>query len=121
MAYDTAQFENPRTGQLRSAPMGFSWTTFFFGPFPMLFRGSWKWFFIILITAAITYGLANLVWIFVINKLYLKDLVKDGFRLSSVDRGSPETVDRYAGRRIPTLSEDAVRQARTPSPSYNSL
>ena len=112
MAFDTAHFENPRTGRMRSAPMGFSWTTFFFGPFPMLFRGAWKWFLIVLLTAVVTYGLAGFVWMFIINKLYLKDLIRDGYKLSSTDRSNTDGVAHYVGRRVPVLgNEHAAAEA----------
>ena len=100
MAYDVAKLENPRTGHLRKAPLGYSWTTLFFGPFPMLFRGAWKWFFIILITNVITSGLAALVWSFLINRLYLNDLLDDGFALVSAGSSSLDKVSGYARRRV---------------------
>lgn len=107
MAFDTVQLENPRTGQLRAAPIGFSWTTFFFGPFPMMFRGAWKWFFIILVTNVITWGFAGLVWMFIINKLYLKDLINDGFRFRSALRANYEGVVQYAGIQVARVEAPA--------------
>ncbi|SER76240.1 hypothetical protein [Giesbergeria anulus] len=103
MANNTIYFENPRTGQMKEAPVGFSWTTFFFGPFPMLFRGSWKWFAIILIIAIITWGLGNLVFMFIINKFYIKDLVSDGFKAKSVKIGTLEQVSMSVGFPVPVL------------------
>ena len=53
----------------------------------MLFRGNWKWFLISLLLAVCTFGLSNLVLMFMINRLHLKDLVNDGYRLRSVRHG----------------------------------
>jgi hypothetical protein len=103
MANNTIYFENPRTGQMKEAPVGFSWTTAFFGPFPMLFRGNWKWFAIILILALITWGLSSLVFMFIINKSYIKDLVGDGFKAKSVKVGTLEQVSMAIGFPIPLL------------------
>ena len=55
-------------GARKSAPTGFSWTTFFFGFFPALLRGDLKWAAIILVShiaaAYLTLGLGNLIlWI----------------------------------------------------------
>ena len=108
MAFDTAFLENPRTGQMRTAPLGFSWTTFFFGPFPMMFRGAWKWFFIVLVTALITYGLANLVWMFIINRLHFNDLLKDGYKFKAANRTSYAEVGNYARGPVPALDETAA-------------
>ncbi len=59
MANNTIYFENPRIGQMKEAPVDFSWNTFSFGLFPMLFRSSWKWFTIILVLALITLWLST--------------------------------------------------------------
>ncbi len=37
---------NPHSGIIKQAPVGFTWTTAFFGPLPALYRGDFKWFFI---------------------------------------------------------------------------
>jgi hypothetical protein len=73
MANNTIYFENPRTGQMKEAPVGFSWTTLLFGPLPMLFRGNWKWFAITLILALITAGLSSLVFMFILYLFMICD------------------------------------------------
>lgn len=70
---------NPRLRQGKQAKIGISWTVFFFGPFPALFRGDWKWFLIMLIADVFTAGLSHWVFIFLYNKLYLTDLLTQGF------------------------------------------
>jgi hypothetical protein len=65
---------------LKTVKLGFSWTFFFFGIFIPLFRGDLKWFLIILISTIFTYGLALFVFMFVYNKIYVKDLLEKGYK-----------------------------------------
>ena len=76
----TVSLRHTHSGMLKSAPVGFSWTTFFFGPFPALFRGDLKWFIIMLIVGVFTIWIANFI-IFgaIYNKRYLVDLMSKGF------------------------------------------
>ncbi|GET11657.1 hypothetical protein SN811_01570 [Ligilactobacillus agilis] len=82
-----ANLSNPNTNQFKQVKVGFSWTVFFFGVFPPLFRGDWKWFGIILLadlvlailTAGIGTAIANLVFAFIYNKLYINDLLSSGY------------------------------------------
>lgn len=111
MAFDTAYLENPRTGQIRKAPIGFSWTMFLFGFFPPMFRGDWKWFAIIFVSgffmALISFGLLGwlpgLIGAFIWNRSYLETLVQDGFLLKSTDSGNLDRISEYAGFNLPRL------------------
>ncbi|OXS57644.1 hypothetical protein B1A99_16440 [Cohnella sp. CIP 111063] len=75
-------------GGLKQAKLGFSWTTFFFGFFPALFRGDLKWAAIMFITAC-AFGVFTLgfgAWVpgiifsFIYNKMYIKELLEKGYR-----------------------------------------
>lgn len=68
-----------QAGLIREAKIGFSWTTFFFGAFVPIFRGDWKWFLIQLLVACLTWGISNLVFCFIYNKIYIKDLLEKGY------------------------------------------
>ncbi len=81
MAHGIIWYENPRTGQRREAPIGFSWTNLFFGFFAPLFRSDWKWAVIQFFAALFSAGLCWLVFPFVYNRLYAKDLIRNGFRV----------------------------------------
>ena len=81
------------TGLIKPAPIGFSWTVFFFGGFPALFRGDLKWAVIMwvggaaaVLFAVITLGaLFFLPWVFwfvfafIYNKRYVTELLGNGF------------------------------------------
>ncbi|MGX7106973.1 DUF2628 domain-containing protein [Hutsoniella sourekii] len=83
-------------GNMKSIKLGISWTTLFFGFWVPLFRRDWKWFFLMIIIniilGEISHGfyddsasrllgnLANILWALYYNRLYAKDLYKDGYR-----------------------------------------
>ena len=81
---------NPTTKQFKQVKVGFSWTTFFFGFWPALFRGDWKWFLIQIVAEIVlgcfTYGIGagfvGIVFSFFYNKLYINDLISSGYKAS---------------------------------------
>ena len=103
MACATIAFENPHTGETKEAPVGFSWTVFFFGFFPPIFRNDWKWALIILVFALITWGLSSLVFMFIYNKLYIKDLISAGFKVKSVETGTINEITKSLEINLPLL------------------
>ncbi|QJD86031.1 DUF2628 domain-containing protein [Cohnella herbarum] len=74
-------------GGLKEVKVGFSWTTFFFGFFPALFRGDLKWAVIMFITsvafAIFTAGfgawIPGIIFSFIYNKMYIKELLEKGY------------------------------------------
>jgi hypothetical protein len=74
-------------GVVKEVKVGFSWTTFFFGFFPALFRGDLKWAVIMFITAVavgiFTFGIGawvpGIIFSFVYNKIFIKDLLDKGY------------------------------------------
>ena len=94
MAYNTIYFQNPQTGQMRQAPVGFSWTVLFFSWFPPMFRSDWKWTLIMLLCALVTWGLSGLVFMFIYNKLYIKELLNNGYKVQSIQNGTKEQLEQ---------------------------
>jgi len=76
-------------GMVKVGQLGFSWTTFFFGPLVPLFRGDFKWFIIM----ALTFYLCPFLWSFLYNKIYTKGLLNKGFGPAGED--SKSTLIRY--------------------------
>lgn len=103
MAYTSIIFKNPNTGAMKEAPVGFSWTTFFFGFFPSLFRGDLKYGVIQFILALITMGFSSIVFAFIYNKLYIRDLIGAGFKAQSIASGDLNFASAKIGMQIPTL------------------
>ena len=82
MAFATIIFEN-KIGVMKEAPVGFSWTTLFFGMFPALLRGDIKWTLIMLIAGFITFGLAFIVFAFIYNRLYITSMIESGYKIKN--------------------------------------
>lgn len=106
MAFAKVYMKNPRTGQMREAPVGFSWTVFFFNALPALFRKDWFGFMILFVIAIITFGLSGLVFMFIYNKMYLKSLIKDGYEATSAS-ADLAWIQQRIGLQIPTAKAGA--------------
>lgn len=78
---------NRTAGLVKKAYYGYSWTTFFWGAFPALFRQDFMTFFVVLgvsiALAIFTLGIGNLigniVWGFVYNKYHATKLIQSGY------------------------------------------
>ena len=81
MAFAAINFE--KSGLIKEAPVGFSWTTLIFGFFPALIRNDLKWAIIIFAATLITFGFATIVFAFIYNRLYIESLVEKGFKVKN--------------------------------------
>ena len=104
MANNAIHFINPHTGELRTAPVGYSWTVLFFGFFPPLIRSDWKWGLIMVIVAFPTFGLSGVVFSFLYNKLYVKELVQKGFKVKGVQTGTVADMSAKVGMTLDEAS-----------------
>lgn len=89
------------TGLVKEVKVGFSWTTFFFGLFVPLIRGDFKWAGIMLLLSvlagALTLGIGSfvvgIVFAFIYNKLYIRDLVEKGYK--ATNEGDEQVIKNY--------------------------
>jgi hypothetical protein len=78
------------SGLRKTAYLGFSWTSLFFGPLPALFRGDWFAFAAFLLgfftigffTAGLGAPFFWLVWPFFYNRWHARRLVEKGYQLT---------------------------------------
>lgn len=92
MAHNTIYFENVNTKVTKPAPVGFSWTTFFFGGFVALLRGDVKWGLVQFCIQFCTLGLSAIVFAFIYNKIYIDGLREQGYAIRSVEFGDKAGV-----------------------------
>lgn len=93
MAHSHIIFKHPAFGTVKRAPVGFSWTTAFFGACPALIRGDLKWFGIQagiaisvgLFTAGVGGIITSIVFGFIYNKLYVQELLTKGYRVERLE------------------------------------
>jgi len=94
MAFATITFKS-KEGVIKDAPVGFSWTTFFFGFFPALIRGDWMWALIMFVATWITFGISGIIFAFIYNRLYIQGLLKKGFKVKNYS-GNKALIEQKA-------------------------
>ena len=110
-----AMMKHSQTGALLDVPLGFGWTTLFFGFFPALFRGDIKNALIIFVLAMFTGGFSNLVMCFLYNKMYVNDLVSNGWM--PADQASSNTL-RMKGIAFMDVNTNSPIQNQQPPVNY---
>jgi hypothetical protein len=96
MAYTTISMTNGV--EVKKAPVGFSWTTFFFGGWPALFRQDWMWGICLLIGGLLTYGIAGMIVAFFYNKSYITRLFRQGYYVHALPANmSEDDLKNYLG------------------------
>lgn len=109
----TIKLKNEQTGQFKEAPVGFSWTTFFFGFFPALLRGDWKNFLILLFLSLPTFGIVLIVYWFKYNKIYINDLIGNGFK-AVMSKEEADFMSAKIGIPLPTIGQSSQELLPTP-------
>jgi len=104
MAFARIVFEHPVTQEVKEAPVGFSWSTLFLGVFVPLYRGDWKWAIIIFLTNIITLGVSWIVFPFIYNKLYIKEIIKKGYKVKKILDTDLKTIENKIGLKLPTIT-----------------
>jgi hypothetical protein len=90
MAHTTISITNGV--EIKQAPVGFSWTTLFFGGFPALLRGDFIVGIVLILINAITYGIAGIVAAFIYNKMYLTGMFNKGYTIHAMPNGYTEDM-----------------------------
>lgn len=88
--------KNPQTGAVTKGFYGFSWTSFFFGGFPALFRGDAGLGLIIIFLNIFTFGIAGIIWAFIYNKKYTINLLERGYHFAGSEAEN-EMARSYLG------------------------
>jgi hypothetical protein len=96
MAYTKAMLSNGV--EVKTAPIGFSWTTLLFGFWPAVFRFDWLWAAILFVACLLTYGIAGIIFAFFYNKIYVCRLLDKGYTFTSLGGLTEEAMKAYTGR-----------------------
>jgi NADH:ubiquinone oxidoreductase subunit H len=69
--------------ETKKIPLGFSFTTLFFGGVPLMIRGAWFAGIMLSIMSMITFGIVNVFMAFVVNKSYLNEKLNKGWKIKA--------------------------------------
>ncbi|MDR1693876.1 MAG: hypothetical protein LBR70_01595 [Lactobacillaceae bacterium] len=81
MAKTILKLKNISTGDIKTAPLGFSWTVLLFGFFVPLYRRDWDMALLMILLYILSFGLVSIVFAFFYNKMYARSLFERGYDL----------------------------------------
>ncbi len=96
------QLEN-QNGFCMNVKVGFSWTTLFFAFLPAVFRKDFKWAGLQVLAAGFSMGFSCLIFPFIYNRLYIKDLLQKGYLPVT-----PDAENVLTGKKMIPLSTTGV-------------
>lgn len=99
----TVRLVNHQTGIVKKGFFGFSWTTFFFGGLPALFRGDFVMGLVFIVLQFLTWGISGLVLAFFYNKQYTLKLIESGYTFADT-----EAVNQLAAAKLGVISPKQV-------------
>lgn len=105
MAFTRLLMENPQTEARKEAPVGVSWTVLIFGFLPPLLRGDIKWGLVILAFWLFSAGLTNIIFMFLYNKLFIQELLGQGYKVRSIDEAERQRVLDNLGMKLPMIND----------------
>ncbi len=123
--------KHTHSGVIKPAPIGFSWTTFFFGGFPALLRGDLKWAVIMWIIwlsglglSLLTFGITSLVFGIVLgviyNKRYVVERMEEGY-VPADDHSRNVLLRAGIGTTSPVESPKTEDPSEPPPPPEDAL
>ena len=84
--------------KFKEAPIGFSWTTLFFGGWPAVFRGDVLIGLGLVVAGVITWGLSNVIAAFLYNKVHIQGLLDNGYKVHTLPYDLTQgQFNKYAG------------------------
>jgi hypothetical protein len=98
MAHSNVTMISDERHDITSAPIGFSWTTLFFGFFVPLFRNDYMWAIIMMVFSVLTLFVSNIPFAFLYNRIYLTKLLKQKYTVCNIEGDNPDKVIKMIKR-----------------------
>lgn len=95
------RLRHPQSGQVLLLPLGYSLSTALFGPLPWLWRRCWRLAGLVALVAIVLPLLGQVLMAAHVQRLYLRHLLRDGWRAWSRWRGDVSAVEWRLGLSLP--------------------
>lgn len=99
---------NKNTNLTKQVPVGFSWTTLFFGFWVAIYRSDWKWALLQALIAVFTSAVSWFIFPFIYNSLYEKELMSQGYVLYDPNLKSIEPKKANSNSSIQDLEKLSI-------------